>query len=151
MIRVFIIEVDASGEGLGACLSQKDNDGKPHPIAFASRTLRGSEKNYAGLSSFKLELLALKWAVVDKFGPYIQGQHCDVFTDHNPLVHLKSAKLGATETRWVAQLAAFDIEVKYRTGSSNRVADALSRRPICREEILVAIDEAIMYNISPCF
>ena len=56
----FIIEVDASGEELGACLSQKDNDGKPHPIACASRTLRGSEKNYAGLSSFKLELLALK-------------------------------------------------------------------------------------------
>ncbi|XP_063962087.1 uncharacterized protein LOC135155782 [Lytechinus pictus] len=77
--RNFIIEVDASTRGLGACLLQ-ENDGKVHPVAYASRGLRGSEKKYPDLSSFKLELLALKWAVTDKFGPYIQGSlaHSDL-------------------------------------------------------------------------
>lgn len=125
----FIVETDASLKGLGACLLQKGDDGRPHPIAYASRSLRGAEKNYSDLSSFKLELLALKWAVTEKFAPYLMGAHCTVLTDNNPLAHLNSAKLGATESRWVAQLAPFDIEVKYRSGKSNRCADALRRRP----------------------
>ena len=80
--------MDASYGGLGACLLQADEDGKMHPIAYASRTLRGAEKNYPDLSSFKVELLGLKWAVTEKFGPYILGSKCTVYTDHNPLAHL---------------------------------------------------------------
>ena len=56
----FVLEVDASFKGLGACLSQADDKGHLHPIAYASRGLRGSEKNYPDYSSFKLELLGLK-------------------------------------------------------------------------------------------
>ena len=52
-----------------------------------------------------------------------------MYTDHNPLAHLKTANLGATEHRWVAQLASFDIELRCRTEHSNRCADALSRCP----------------------
>ena len=63
----FVLEKDASLKGLGACLSQYDDSGRLHPVAYASRGLRGPEKNYPGVSSFKLELLALKWAVSDKF------------------------------------------------------------------------------------
>ncbi len=125
----FVLEVDASLKGLGACLSQIDDDGKLRPVAFASRGLRGAERNYPDFSSFKLELLALKWAVSEKFKAYTLGSHCIVFTDHNPLAHLKTANLGATEHRWVAQLAPFDIEVRYRSGKSNQCADALSRCP----------------------
>ena len=127
--REFVLDVDASLKGLGACLSQVDDSGNLRPIAFASRGLRGAEKNYSDLSSFKLELLALKWAVTDKCKPYTLGVHSVVYTDHNPLAHLKTAKLGATEHRWVAQLAPFDMEVKYRPGSLNQCADALSRCP----------------------
>ena len=127
--RPFVVEVDASLKGLGACLSQEDDEGNLRPIAFASRGLRGAERNYTDYSSFKLELLALKWAVSEKFKAYTIGSHCIVYTDHNPLAHLKTANLGATEHRWVAQLASFDIEVRYRTGKSNRCADALSRCP----------------------
>ena len=127
--RPFEMEVDASFRGLGACLLQRDDGNKLHPIAYASRTLRGAEKNYPNLSSFKVELLALKWAVTEKFGPYIAGSRCVVWTDHNPLAHLKSARLGATEMRWVAQLASYDIEIRYRPGRTNKCADALSRRP----------------------
>lgn len=122
----FILEVDASKKGLGACLMQKGDDGRIHPIAYASRSLRGSEKNYPDFSSFKIELLALKWAVTEKFAPYLMGAHCMVLMDHNSLAHLSTAKLGATEFKWVAQLAPFDMEIRYRTGKSNKCAYALS-------------------------
>ena len=52
-----------------------------------------------------------------------------VYTDHNPLAHLKTVDLGATEHIWFAQLASFDIEVRYRSGRTNRCANALSRCP----------------------
>ncbi len=63
----------------------------------------------------KLELLALKWAIVEKFRGYL-GSNFTVITDNNPLCHLKSAKLGVTEQRWVAQLAVFDFDIQYRPG-----------------------------------
>lgn len=51
-----------------------------------------------------------------------------VYTDNNPLSHLSTAKLGATEHRWAAQLASFDFSIKYKPGQSNKNADALSRQ-----------------------
>ena len=128
--RDFVVEVDASLRGLGACLLQAGSDGALHPIAYASRGLRGAEKNYSDFSSFKLELLALKWAIAEKFRDYLVGSKFVVYTDNNPLAHLQNAKLGATEQRWVAQLAPFNMEVKFRPGKVNRCADALSRRPL---------------------
>ncbi|XP_042338496.1 uncharacterized protein LOC121939556, partial [Plectropomus leopardus] len=123
----FILEVDASHSGLGAVLSQ-EQDGKVGPIAYASRGLRPTERNMANYSSMKLEFLALKWAMTEKFREYLLGHKCIVYTDNNPLSHLSTAKLGATEQRWAAQLASFDFEIKYRSGKSNSNADALSRQ-----------------------
>ncbi len=60
--KPFVLEVDASHQGLGAILSQ-ENQGKLKPVAFASRSLRRSEKNMENYSPMKLELLALKWAI----------------------------------------------------------------------------------------
>lgn len=123
----FILEVDASHSGLGAVLSQ-EQDGKVRPIAYASRGLRPPERNMLNYSSMKLEFLALKWAVTEKFREYLLGQKCIIYTDNNPLSYLASAKLGATEQRWVAQLSCFDYEIRYRSGRVNRNADALSRQ-----------------------
>lgn len=123
----FILEVDASFSGLGAVLSQ-DQGGKVRPIAHASRSLGPTERNMSNYSSMKLEFLALKWAMMEKFWEYLLGHKYVVFTDNNPLSHLVSAKLGATEQHWAAQLAAFDFEVKYRSGRSNRNTDASSRQ-----------------------
>lgn len=125
----FLVETDASNLGLGAILYQVQ-EGRRKVIAYASRRLRGAERNDQNYSSMKLELLALKWAVVEKFRSYLLGSKFTVLTDNNPLCHLATAKLGAVQQRWVSQLAVFDFEVKYRPGRCNSAADALSRQPI---------------------
>ena len=125
--KLFILETDASHDGLSAILSQ-DQDGQRRVLAYASRRLRPTEKNQANYSSMKLEFLALKWAITEKFRHYLLGAEFDVFTDNNPLVHFRTAPLGALEQRWAAQLAQFHFTVKYRPGKSNP-ADALSRMP----------------------
>ena len=127
--RPFHLETDASHEGLGAILSQEQEDGNIRVIAYASRRLKPSEKNAANYSSMKLEMLALKWAVADKFRHYLMGGKFSVTTDNNPLVHFKTAKVGAIEQRWAAELAQFDFDIVYRPGKVNP-ADALSRHPV---------------------
>lgn len=124
----FRLYTDASLEGLGAVLAQVQ-DGKERVVAYASRSLHPPERSDQNYSSFKLELLALKWAITEKFKDYLWGAHVTVFTDNNPLVHLETARLGATEQRWVAQLANYSYEIRYRPGTANRNADALSRLP----------------------
>ena len=78
------METDASDKGLGAVLSQKQ-DGKLRVIAYASRGLRGAERNMKNYSSMKLELLALKWAVTEKFREYLLESEFMVYTDNNVL------------------------------------------------------------------
>jgi hypothetical protein len=80
----FILETDASFKGIGAVLMQKQDD-KLRVIAYASRTLRPSERNDANYSSAKLELLAVKWAVTEKFKDYLLGSKFEIITDNNPL------------------------------------------------------------------
>ena len=121
--KPFVVETDASFQGLGAVLSQDHG-----VIAYASRGLRPAERNDANYSSMKLELLALKWAITDKFRSYLIGSPCIIYTDNNPLSYIQTSKLGATELRWVAQLAQFDFSIKYRSGRLNANADALSRK-----------------------
>ena len=57
--KPFLLEMDASKEGLGAMLSQKQSDGCYHPVAFGSHSLTLAEKNY---HSSKLEFLVLNGA-----------------------------------------------------------------------------------------
>lgn len=123
----FILEIDASHRGLGAVLSQ-DQGGRIRPVAYASRALSLSERNMSNYSSMKLEFLALKWAVTEKFQEYLLGHKCVVWTDNNPLSYLNTAKLGATEQRWAAQLSAFDFTIHYRSGRINVNVDTLSRQ-----------------------
>ena len=67
--KPFVVEIDASDKRLSAVLSQKQH-GKLRVIASASRGIRGAERNMKNYSSMKLELLALKWAVAEKFFVY---------------------------------------------------------------------------------
>ena len=143
--KPFVLETDASARGLGAVLSQ-EQDGKLRVIAYASRTLRPSEKNMKNYSSFKLELLALKWAVTEKFRDYLLCAHFTAFTDNNPLSYLSTAKLGAVEQRWAAQLAQFNFQIKYRSGKENVNADSLSRNPV-EDPTEDSVDEVVAASI----
>ncbi|CAG2202109.1 unnamed protein product [Mytilus edulis] len=113
-------------QGLGAVLSQFV-DGKLRVVAYASRALRPNERNMDNYSSRKLELLALTWAITEKFRDYLLGSKFTVFTDNNPLCYLQTSKLSAHEQRWLSKLAVFNFEVKYRQAKHNNNADALSR------------------------
>lgn len=95
----FLLYTDASHTGLGAVLAQIQ-EGRERVIAHASRSLHPTEKNDKNYSSFKLELLALKWAIVDKFKEYFTVSPFTVFTDNNPLAHLNTANLSAGWPSW---------------------------------------------------
>ena len=121
----FRLKTDASKDRLGTVLSQKQSDGKYHPIAYASRSLKSSEEKY---HSSKLEFLALKWAIMDQFHEHLQYQPFHIKTDNNPLTYVISLpNLDATGHRWVAALANFNMSLEYQKGSDNNVADCLSQ------------------------
>ena len=91
--------MDASKEGLGAVLSQKQADGSFHLVANGSWALTAHEKNY---HSTKLEFLALKWAITEHFKEYLLYQHFLVNTDNNPLTYIMTtSNLDATGHQWV--------------------------------------------------
>ena len=133
--KSFELHTDASTKALGAVLCQEQN-GKKHVISYASRALTKSERNY---SAFKLEFLALKWAVTEKFSDYLAGGHFVVLTDNNPLTYvLTTAKLDATGQRWLSSLGHFSFDIVYRAGHRNNDADGMSRFPY---EQLTAADQ----------
>ena len=127
--KPFLLETDASGKGLGAVLSQKQDDGCYHPIAFASRVLTEAEQRY---HSNKKEFLALKWAVTEQFREYLYpyGKFHNEFVvhmDNNPLTYVfSSAHLDATRHRWVTSLANYNFSLKYQRGKDNTMANFLS-------------------------
>ena len=97
--KPFLLEMDASRRGLGAVLSQKQADGRYHPIAYASRVMNETEQRY---HSSKQEFLALKWAVTEQFHEYLSPYRKNrnefvVHTDNNLLTYLfSSGNLDAT-------------------------------------------------------
>ena len=122
--KEFLLETNASKEGLGAVLSQKQEDGQFHPMAYGSWVLTMLEKNY---HSMKLEFLALKWAVMEHFKEYLLYQPFLVKTDNNPLTYIMSTpNLDAIGHRWVSSLAKYDFWLEYQKGQDNAAANALS-------------------------
>ena len=135
--KPFLLETDASGKGLGAVLLQKQDDGRYHPIAFASRALTETEQPY---HSNKQEFLALKWAVTEQFHKYLSpyGKNRNEFVvrrDNNPLTYIFSSTcLDTAGHRWVANLADYNFSLEYQRGKDNTVTDFLSWMEDCLPE-----------------
>ena len=92
--KPFLLETDASKEGLEAVLSQEQSDGWYHPVAIGSCSLTLVEKNY---HSSKLEFLMLKWSVTEHFKEYLTYAPFVVQTNNNPLTYvLMTPNLDAT-------------------------------------------------------
>ena len=86
-------------------------------------------------SSAKLKLLALKWAIMEKFHDYLLGSKFHVYMDNSPLAYVRESELGASQIWWLSKLALFDFTIHYQTGRSNRATDALSRHVHTEEEM----------------
>ncbi|KAI3725499.1 hypothetical protein L1987_65289 [Smallanthus sonchifolius] len=116
----FVIYCDASHQGLGCVLMQKDK-----VIAYASRQLKVHEKNY---TTHDLELGAVVFAL-KIWRHYLYGTKCTIFTDHKSLQHIFDQKmLNMRQRRWIELLNDYDCEIRYHPGKANVVADALSRK-----------------------
>jgi len=124
-----ILQTDASTKGLGAVLLQ---EGKP--IYFASKSLTNSQKNYVAI---ELEALAVSWAI-EKFHHYLYGKHFVLETDHKPLESILNRSLQDAPRRLQRLLMTtlpYDKTVKYIKGSTNVLADCLSRSPVDHDTI----------------
>ena len=122
--RPFILQTDASDQGVGAVLSQQEEDGVENPVSYYSRKLLPREQRY---STVEKELLAIKLAT-NAFKVYLLGRKFTIVTDHRSLEWLDRLKENnARLTRWSLALQPFDYRVKHRPGIENGNADALSR------------------------
>ena len=122
------MECDASREGIGAILSQEDDEGKRRPISLFSSLLNGAQKND---SASELEA----WAIVTasrKWREYLQAASVvEIVTGHNPLQWLrKQSDPRGKFARWVIELESINYHIMYRWGIENLAADHLSRHPV---------------------
>ena len=147
----FKLHTDASTTGLGTVLYQQQN-GAERVVAYASRSLKPSKRHYP---AHKLEFLALKWAVTEKFHDSLYGTKFEVVTDSNPLTYVfTTAKLDATGQRWLAELLNYNGSISYRSGKNNADADGLSRKQAQETmtvfpEVLKAISSTITADSAP--
>jgi hypothetical protein len=124
--KPFKLVTDASIVGLGAALMQDQGKGD-QPIAYASKVNSPTVAKY-GITD--LECAAVVWAI-KLFRPYLYGRRFELVTDHAALGYLmRSKNLTGRLHRWSLQLQEYDFTIVYRPGSTNVVADALSRAPV---------------------
>ena len=120
----FILDTDASDFGMGAVLSQIDENGCERVIAYASRTLSKAERNY---SVTRKELLAVI-TFIAKFRQYLLGRKFVLRTDHNALTWLRNFKHPEGQmARWLEKLEEYTFSILHRPGRKHRNADSMSR------------------------
>ena len=121
MSKEVTLQCDASQSGLGVALLQEGQ-----PVAFASRALTATEKNYAQIEK---ALLAIVHAC-ERFDQYLFDREVTVETDHKPLeAILKKSLLTAPKRlqRMMMRLQNYQLKVVYKKGQEMYIADTLSR------------------------
>ncbi|EGT56875.1 hypothetical protein CAEBREN_08551 [Caenorhabditis brenneri] len=135
----FELHTDASKIGIAAVLLQ-DQEEELKVIAYASRPTTPVEQKYAPI---KLEALAITWGLTH-YRPYVFGKKVKVVTDHQPLkslLHRKEKEMSGRLLRHQAIIQMYDVEIVYRPGKENPVADALSRQRVEQREQIASITE----------
>ena len=139
------LPIDASPCVVGAVI-----DDKERPVAFASRTLTASERNYSQLES---EALALIYGV-KHFHQYIYGCPFTLVTDHKPLMTILGPKTGvptmaaARLQRWALTLSTYRYEIQYHTGVEHGNADCFSRLLCPGIDQCVDVEDREMFHTS---
>ena len=124
--KPFILDTDASNDGIGGVLSQLDKDGREHVVAYGSRLLIKPERNYCVT---RKELLAVV-TFVTRFRTYLLGHTFTLRTDHGPLTWLYSMNEPEGQVaRWLQKLQEYNFEIVHRKGLRHINTDALSRLP----------------------
>ena len=123
--KLFLLETDASKQGLGAVILQKQMDGQYHLVAYVSQSLTVHVHNY---HSTKQEFLALKWVIVDQCQEYMLWKLFVVKTDKNLLTYIMTTpNLSGTWYCWVESLAGVIFSIEYQKGWESAAANALSQ------------------------
>lgn len=109
--KKFYLHCDASDFGIGAVLVQLDGEGNEKPIAFMSKKLNTSQRNY---SVTERECLAALEAI-KKFRCYLELQEFEVVTDHSSLMWLmRQPDLSGRLARWVFKLQPYRFSISHR-------------------------------------
>ncbi len=125
--KPYEIECDASLFATGAILLQQDTNGDWHPVAYHSKSMSPTERNY---QVYDRELMAVICSLRE-WRCYIYGSDYTtiVWTDHHNLTYYTHPqKLTRRQVRWMVELMDYDIKLQHKAGSKMIVADALSRR-----------------------
>ena len=134
----FVLDTDASGDGIGAVLSQMQ-EGEERVLAYASRKLSKPERNYCVT---RRELLAVV-VYLKYFKQYVYGRKVIVRTDHGALRWILNFKNPEGQVaRWLEVISEYNIEIQHRAGRRHGNADGLSRRPCkqCGREEAVGVE-----------
>ena len=117
-----VMQCDASEHGLGAALMQNGQ-----PVAFASRSLSQTERQYAQIEK---ECLAIVFSC-ERFSQYLAGREkITVETDHKPLQSIFRKSILSAPCRlqcMLLRLQRFNLDVNYKPGTQMFIADHLSR------------------------
>jgi len=141
--RPIYIRCDSSQYGAGAVLFQFDEQGREHPIAYASRKYTMAERNYC---TFQQEAAAVVWSL-EKFANFHQGHHVIVQSDHKNLSWIKRTVMPQL-TRWRLRLQDFDFAIEYYEGSKNVCADGLSRKCVDDGDIEISIRDFLPEHVA---